>query len=520
MEKQKLVRLSNSISFNDARQQLVDFVMCDQNTIFSMENLVELLPAFYSYCNHQFKEKGTHLPKIKYNAVSLGSNSTIAYVGYNELNINVDEFDTDLTTLTADQKLEILNILFHEHTHLSDYNNNAIKTTHNIKTELKQPLRDDCFDYFNNKLKEYYTVNPDNNTDRAKSFITRKNIFDNFVAVNYRYYYLSNEEARARNTAFEFTREILDEATNQNINSSKQLLLNDLNQAFNDQLSDEREEDSHVRTFKLKPELKNFIERAREDMLGEFSSLVTNFKSEYKKDPDSTKTEVLSQSIENLTDPLLLTLYGEMYDDNIAKNLLNSYIDLAKDNKYFELGNFSNLIGGTKLLPSKEQMIDIAHIFQNKPGVSTFTYNPLDSFVTAFHFYDTDELLDIFMIDNPNFGGQLEFYTEFLVDIDEKTKARHQKSFDELQAKNKPRLRDKVKGGFEDLFGSIKKDKEQNDKETTKGGFDELFRSIKKNKESNTENPSDESTTSVSNPFDFEIKIDDDLSHDDTFGLE
>lgn len=518
MEKQKLVRLSdfNSIGFNDARQQLVDFVMCDQNTTFSMENLVELLPAVYSYCNHQFKEKGTHLPKIKYNAVSLGSNSTIAYVGYNELNINVDEFDTDLTTLTADQKLEILNVLFHEHTHLSDYNNNAIKTTHNIKTELKQPLRDDCFDYFNNKLKEYYTVNPDNNSDRAKNFIKVKNIFDNFLAVNYKYYYLSNEEARARNTAFEFTREVLDEATNQNINSSKQPLLNDLNQAFNDQLSDEREEDGHVRSFKLKPELKEFLERAREDMLGEFSSLVTSFKSEYKNDPDSTKTQILAQSIENLTDPLLVTLYGEMHDENIANDLLNSYIDLAKDNKYFELGNFSSLIGGTRLLPSKEQMLDIAHIFQNKPGVSSFTYNPLDSFVTAFHFHDTDELLEIFMIDNPEFAGQLEFYSGFLVDIDDKTKAKHEKSFDELQAKNKPRLRDKVKGGFEDLFGSMKKDKEQSDKDKVKGGFGDLFSSIK-NKESNEHK---DTNKTEKNPFSFEFKIDDDLSNDDTFGLE
>ena len=341
--------------------------------------------------------------------------------------------------------------------------------------------------------------------------------------MNYKYYYLSPEETRARNTAFEFTREILDEATNQHINSSKQLMLNDLNQAYQDRVTDEMHEDSHVRSFELNPELKEKLLLIREDTLGEFYSLAKEFKEEHKLNPESTRTLVLANSIEKLTDPLLVSLYGELYDEDIANNLLNTYIDIAKDNEYFALGNIAGLIGSTKLLPSKEQMLDIAKLFQNKPGESTFTYNPLDSFVTSLNFYNTDELLEIFMVDNPMFPGQLEFYTNFLVEIDERTKIKYNNAFDKLQEQNKPKLKDKVKGGFEDLFSSMKKeDKESTKDEKTKGGFADLFNSIKKGKES-TESSSDNSSNSnfnSKNPFSIEIIIDDGLSSDDTFGLE
>lgn len=512
MDKQKLVRLSeyNSIPFSEARQKLVDFVMLDTNSLFTVEKLTELLPAIYSYCNHQFKGKGTHLPKVRYNTVSIGENSTIAFVSYNEININTDEFDTEITTLTAEQKLEILDVLFHEHSHLADYNFDAIKTTHNVKTELKQPLQDQCFDYFEDNIKEYVSSDFQ---DIGKNSNKQKNLFKNFIDLNYKNYFLSAEEARARNTAIKFTREILDEATKQHINSSKQFMLTDLNQAYQDIINDERHEDSHVRSFKLKPELKEILLSMREDMLGELSILSKEFKEEHENNPESSRTQILASNIENLTDPLLVTLYGELYDEKIANEVLNTYIDIAKDNEYFTLGNISGLIGGTKLMPSKEQMLDIAKLFQNKPDVSTFTYNPLDSFITAFHFHDTDELLEIFMIDNPNFGGQLEFYTGFLVDIDEQTKMKHQNAFDKLQKKNKPKLRDKVKGGFEDLFNSMKKEENE---EKTKGGFEDLFSSIKKGK-ATAENISDNTNN---NPFSIEIKIDDTLSDEDTFGLE
>ena len=491
MEKQKLNRVSNynSIKFEDAKQKLVDFLMLKSTTNFLTEDISELLPAFYSYCNHKFKERGTHLPKINYNAVSLGENATIAYVGYNELNINIDEFDTD-TELTPSKKLEILDILFHEHTHLADYNNNSSKTNLTSKPEVKEPLRDECFDVFEEKLENYHS----NNNKKTKITTLREKIFKSFIEVNYKQYFLSAEESRARRTANEFVRDILDEATKQNINTSNQFMLNDLEQALNDYTYAEREEEEYVSSFKDTPELKDFLTNVRGDFLSEFESLVKEFKQEYTKDPDSYESQTIAESIEDLTDPLLLTLTCEMYDEQIANDLLNSYIELGKDNKYFQLGNFSNLISTTKILPTQEQMIDIAKCFRQKQVAGSYSYNPLDSFITAFNFYDTKTLLDIFMIDNPDFSEQLEFYSGLLVDIDDKTKMNYQRKSDTLQKKAKPTLKEKVKGGFEELFKSMKKE--------------------------NKPEKSMEEKPNTNNPLDFSIDIEDNFDDTETLGLE
>ena len=413
MEKQHLTTLSseNLLSYEDSKQNLVNFLISDEPV--TPESLTALLPSIYSYTDASIKQNGSLMPNVIYNTIE-NNDSTIAFVNFNELSFNISNPEFSMGNVSTSERLNLLKILFHEHSHLGDYNNPSIKNTFDGKVEKKREMVPGTITPMLQKLKEKY---PGGISDTSGNFVKRQKLMDSLRNYNYSTYYQSPEEVRARQTAIVFCEDIVDSAKEQLDNSPEsQQKRETLENTIITEKTEEQEHSAFVETLTLTPDLKDELLPIRKELLVDFYNAVDNHLAENNINPNSSATIESSQKINSLIRPLNFMLYDDMYNDDIANSLMDTYIQLGQNSKHFNYNCFAYLIESTDFIPSKDQMLAVAEIFQTSPKLEG--QNRLDSFMSTFFTNNTSELLDIYKTNNPNFNQEVESYDGTLVVLD------------------------------------------------------------------------------------------------------
>ena len=114
----------NAMDFNQAREILLDFACADKTKKFNEQDFINLIPAVYSYCNERFVYG---MPDTYYTIYKNKDDITIAGCDLNRVKFNLASFNHLDRPLTQNRRMNILNTLFHEHTHLGDYNDKSKK---------------------------------------------------------------------------------------------------------------------------------------------------------------------------------------------------------------------------------------------------------------------------------------------------------------------------------------------------------------------------------------------------------
>ena len=129
-EKMEILTLSKNtaIDIDTAKKILCDFCFDQSNKRLTKSKLQEIIPSIYSFVHHNFlEENGIGLPKLIFNLTRADFKHTIASTIDNTISFNISNKTFLNQKLNNYTKFHLIHTLFHEMTHINDFNDDNYK---------------------------------------------------------------------------------------------------------------------------------------------------------------------------------------------------------------------------------------------------------------------------------------------------------------------------------------------------------------------------------------------------------
>ena len=398
MKREKFLTLnsSNVISPTLAKINLAKFVLSDDP--IDKEDFSKLLVSFYSFCYDKAKQLGGTLPEIEYKTFKSASANYIASVGQRTMSINLSFLDiTSKTAMSPENKAELLNTIFHEHSHVMDYNLEQNKHNLSKKFEYNYPLiADEDFEVMFSILNEI----EDPNKSKLKNFFDRKKIKKEIKKMHNKNYFFSGEEIRARENGIKFSSEIVESAINTPTNDKKHGIALAVKAELDKGKEYDENHTNRLKDFEFSEDSKSATSQLNHLILNYLTESKNKLMKQNKENPNDKSIHKTYYDFEELAHTLEASL-NLNYDQDVA----NKYFDIlieASSVKMFETGLLADFLNNGNFLPTAEQFESVITVFKNyTKTVEDFTVNPLRFCFNNLNRFDKNLILDCFAKDNP-----------------------------------------------------------------------------------------------------------------------
>lgn len=395
----------NLIDFESAKKQIASFLLVE-NTVFTKEELIDLIPAIYSYCyNYYSKDNALHNVTYFLHSKSYNDNNdTHAWAYGNNIGINLGGSDLMKQIYPTYGRVSIINDLFHEHRHVADHYDEDLKKSigNNSKSDLSQHAFDLLQKFADKVISNNYSnenFDGDELKDEIKNYAIAK-------------YFLAPNEVRARTIATFNSNEILnyikDNAENLNADIDQIDLISD-----NIKQIDTRQSSAFAYYYGNNY---NTLSSSSLEKFKVFQDELWKTSANPKLRPMLDVTDSMSRFNCRFYDKQLLEDYQNKiaslsisYNEERAREVFNEVTSLLNEDspdhyQFAEPQLLYDLTHYTFFTPSKEDFVSIIQSYRNSQLRS------LEEFLESFTDYKTDDLLECYAKAAP---GYFDYYQHY-----------------------------------------------------------------------------------------------------------